>query len=431
VAIDWTRECAIRWPGLEAGHCERIREGGFDRVVTDAAAPELLEQARRAGLTVSLEAELAPVRLAGLASAGPGGAILEEGLWPGIRRPPAQEGRGDFTATASAEPWVDANGYLIGYLRALYPDRPAVLAYRPDSRAGVSEGRAIPAHTHETALAEAWMDGGNLLLALEAGYRRGLLAGEASALGAWRDLARTARWLKAHGEVFRGAALPTVTALVEPGRATAEIANLLYRRGAAPRLAPADRPPDPAPSRCLVLVAVSLRPPESATRARILAHARAGATVITDAPAKDGWWRVDGLAELEKQDDRVFYRLGEGRLVAYHRRIADPSEFALDVIDIVTHRRRALRMWNAPAVIGRALEGPRSGPFACDAVVTAVNYGDDRDRETLTRVLGHYEKALLLRPEAEPAELETRRRGVTTEVTLPGFQRAAAVLFRS
>ena len=48
------------------------------------------------------------------------------GLWPGIRRPPTVEGRGDETASASVEPWVDANGYQRGYLRALYPDKPAV-----------------------------------------------------------------------------------------------------------------------------------------------------------------------------------------------------------------------------------------------------------------------------------------------------------------
>src|SRR4051812_9259824 len=54
------------------------------------------------------------------------------GLWPGIRRPPTVPGRGDETASASREPWVDANGYQVGYLRALHPDKPPVLAYLPD-----------------------------------------------------------------------------------------------------------------------------------------------------------------------------------------------------------------------------------------------------------------------------------------------------------
>ena len=44
-------------------------------------------------------------------------------------------------------------------------------------------------------------------------------------------------------------------------------------------------------------------------------------------------------------------RSAKVRLSRIKRPIADPSEFALDVIDIITHKRRAVRTWNAPAVI--------------------------------------------------------------------------------
>src|SRR6266540_6835324 len=56
----------------------------------------------------------------------------KEGTWPGVTRGPNVPGRGDETASASREPWVDANGYRIGWLKALYPNKPAVLGYTPD-----------------------------------------------------------------------------------------------------------------------------------------------------------------------------------------------------------------------------------------------------------------------------------------------------------
>src|SRR5687767_50061 len=79
-----------------------------------------------------------------------------DGLWPGIRKPPAVAGRGDETASASREPWVDANGYQAGYLRALYPNRPPVLAYLPDKLGD----RSVPYDSLELALIEAWTAGG-------------------------------------------------------------------------------------------------------------------------------------------------------------------------------------------------------------------------------------------------------------------------------
>src|SRR5690606_38363855 len=112
--------------------------------------------------------------------------ILKNGLWPGVTRPPAVEGRGDETASASREPWVDANGYWVGYLRALYPDRPAVLGYIPDLG-----DRAVPFDTLELALVEAWAAGGNYLLSVERDYKAALLRNDPKALAAWKQLGQT------------------------------------------------------------------------------------------------------------------------------------------------------------------------------------------------------------------------------------------------
>jgi hypothetical protein len=336
------------------------------------------------------------------------------GLWPGIRRPPSVAGRGDETASASREPWVDANGYQVGYLRALYPDKPAVLRYLPDKLGD----RAVPFDSLELALIEAWTAGGNYVLAMEPNYREALLRNDAKAAAAWQQLGRTGRWLRENIALFRQPTVPIVTALVDAGAPSAEIANLLYRRNASPALSPVSAVPPPGSGHRLAIVAVNLKAPPPDLMKRLFAHAEAGATVVvTTAPS--------GLTQVRTDNDRVFYSLGKGQVVAYKRMIADPSEFALDVIDLVTHKRRAVRLWNAPSVIALATASPRPR----ERLVHLVNYGSPIDSDVQTRVQGHYAKAMLLRPDAEPLTLQAAKRGTMTEVQVPELKRLGVVVF--
>jgi len=45
-----------------------------------------------------------------------------------------RDGPDTEVASASREPWIDANGHVVAYERALYPDKPVLLGYRPDDR---------------------------------------------------------------------------------------------------------------------------------------------------------------------------------------------------------------------------------------------------------------------------------------------------------
>ncbi len=417
MAIDFRRHVVARWPAPVPADVELLREAAIDAVLLDA--PD--EAFGRLAAAASLQAEPASQFTFGPRE----GAVVETGLWPGISRGPNQRGRGDETASASREPWVDSNGYRVAYLRALYPERPAVLGFQPDVRAGVRADRLVSLDTLELALVEAWAAGGNYLLALTPEWREALRARQTRALEAWRRLGQTGRWLKQQASLFGLPANPVVTALVEPGAATAEIANLLVRRGASPRLEPATAPPAADPSRCIALVAAGIGPPAAAARARILAHAEAGGSVIAETAGAEPWWRDSRLKPVRTQQDRDFFALGRGQVVAYKKRIADPSEFALDVIDIVTHPKRAVRLWNAPAVIPLASLGPEAGR----AVFIAVNYGSPADSEIQARIQGHYSRARMLRPEAATIDLKTAHRGSTTEVFLPELARVAAVVF--
>ncbi len=394
--IDIGRGTIARWTDPRPEHVPLLREAGIDGVVLDAPNQAFEAACGAVGIGTALATSLT--------------GVVEKGLWPGIRSE-ARRGGDDLAASASREPWVDSNGYLVAVERVLNPRSMPVLGHRPTA------GRMVPYETLELALAEARVSGGNFLLALDQRYRDGLASKDARALAAWRRLGSTAAWLKQNAGLFGRPALATITALVEPGGLTAELANLLYRRNASPLLAPAADPPPPGRVQCLV--ACSLKPPTPEIGRRIFAHATAGATVVIDSTPDPAW-------KLAKQErDRNFYTLGKGQVVAYHKRIADPSEFALDCIDLVTHRSRPARLWNAPSVIALATEGTRTG----EALLHLINYGSALGDEVQVRVAGHYKTAELLRPGQAPRKLETAIRGTTTEVFPPDLGTVAVVRF--
>ncbi len=428
MALDLGRDIVVRWPEPEPRHAALLRQAGIQGVLLEASSPLFERACEAAGLRTATTGEFRWLPPAKVEAAGDGPpVVVEAGLWPGVSRGANVPGRGDETASASREPWVDANGYLVALLRTLAPQRAAVLGYQPNERAGIKPGRVVGWDTLELALIEARTAGGNFILSLPANYRAALLRGDRKALDAWIRLGSTARWLQEKEALFRQPVLPAVTALVEAGGFTTEIANLLLRRNASPALARADDPPPPSRER-LALVAAGIRAPKPEIRARILAHAVAGASVVTDAPGETAWWRDSRMKLVKSQDDREFFALGAGQVAAYRKRIADPSEFALDVIDIVSHRLRAVRLWNAAAMIAVATRAPTDGPVSGRALLQVINYGSPAE-EIQARVQGHYARANVLRPDAEPATLPTARRGQTTEVILPKVNRLAVVVF--
>ena len=424
--LDLTRDIILRWDGAGAADVPLFEEGGITAIVADEPAAGFVEACGRAGLTVVRTRELRFVSLDEWSRpAGSEPAILSRGVWPGATRPSGE--LGDVVAAgASGQPWLDANLHWYAWLREMNPRRPAVLGYLPDERAGVTPDRMVAFHSLEAGLAEARVSGGNWLLAMEPRYREALRKGDEKARAAWRHLGSTARWLRENAALFATPPDPTITALQEHGEETAEIANLLFRHNGSPALAPLASPPPPDPDRRLALVAANLHAGAPAAAERILAHARAGATVILDDGAQPAWWKQAVSGPVREEHDRSFYRCGRGQLVAYQERIADPSEFALDVIDIVTHVRRPVRLWGTGTVIASL----RRDPSSRRATLILMNYGSPNDNEILIHVRGAYRSARLLRPGASDLELTTAQRKTATEVRPPGLDTVAAIVFQ-
>ncbi len=423
--VDYTREVIARWSDPDPKYVPLLKEGGITAVLPDRADESFERALKESGIKPLAPGEIQSARLDEIEKLPPGAhAALKAGNWPGIARSGNATGN-DETASASRQPWVDADGFWVRWLRAMFPQRPALMGYLPDADAGVKPDRVIPFDTHELALIDARSAGGNYILALESRFKEALLRSDAKAKTAWRNLGRTARWLSEHADLFRNPLLPTVTQLVESGEETPEIANLAYRQGACPSLARADNPPPPDPLRRLAIVAVNMHPPKPEIKTRILAHAAAGASVIVAAAPDAAWWKDPRMKVLKNQEDRDILTLGKGQVVAYKDNILDPSDFALDVIDVVTHRRRAVRTWNANTVIATAMsENPRAG-----TQVALVNYGSAFDHDVQVRVQGVYSRARLMRPEKPEMELKAAKRGASTEVMIPEMDKVGVVLF--
>ncbi len=336
---------------------------------------------------------------------------LKGGLWPGIRSAGRRRSPDGEVSSASSEPWVDANGYLVACQRAT--GKSGLLAYS----LGDAATRMVAFETLEIALAEAWMMGGNFALEVEDRYMRGLRAGDPKAVAAWTKLGRTAAWLKQNVGLFGRPAMPVITVLYDGRAPSRELANLLFRRNASPSIVTA--PPAPSPH-IKALVAASITPPDENIKAAILAHASAGAIVIVDAD----WWQTPAAKTAKEEEDRVFFSLGKGQVVAYRKRIAEPSEFALDVIDVVTHRQRPLRLWNAPAIIGVASQGVRTG-----TILTLLNYGVSVPEDIQAHVLGTYTRALMHLPGVASVSLKIAKRAAMSEVFIPKLERACVIEF--
>ena len=425
--LDLSSEVAVRWNDCDAKFVPLLKEGGIATVLVPNRNEAFETACREAGLKVQALEKIQFFPLESINNAPPKAPVaLTNGLWPGVSRGPS-EGQDAFTTGATGRPWVDANGYWYGLLRTLYPNRPALVGYLPDEKAGVKPDGLLPYDSLELALVEAWVNGGNYLLSMEPRYHAKLLSGEAKALDAWRQLGRTAHWLNENVSLFRQATFPTITVLVEQDAGSAEIVNLFYRNNASPALATAANPPAPDPLRRLALVAVGIHPPSAGIRKRILSHAEAGTSLLVDAPGENAWWRDPRLKRVRSQEDRDFYSLGRGQVVAYREAISDPGEFSFDVIDVVTQKRRAARLWNAPTVIALATACP-PGSNRGRALLHLINYGSRLSSEILAGIQGWYPRASLLRPEAPALSLPTAKRGTTTEVSIPELGRVGVLV---
>ncbi|MGC8794557.1 MAG: hypothetical protein ACP5U2_14320 [Bryobacteraceae bacterium] len=399
----------------QAGKAGEARAAGFEGVAWEAGGAQEKEvrdvAAKHAGWEMFLL--LDPARIGWPVE--PARAVLRAGLWPGSRRPEPGE------ASATQHAWLDANVHLIAWLRAHFPARPAILGYRADEAAGLARGQRVPFWTSELSLAEAAVAGGSVVLSAPDAFREALLAGQGMAREAWQSLARTARFLRDHAAEFQRPVASRVAVIAGDLEECGEILNLMFRHNVTPAVLPASRPGPLGQFR--VVAGAGLGKYREAVRSS-LEFARAGGHLLV-APAAENepaWWKAPGLRKLRAEQERDVYALGRGLITVYRAPVADPGEFALDVIDALGWRTRDLRIWGADALIGLLHRQP-DGSVSLEL----VNYGG-KAGDFLVRLEGHFRRALLRQSGAAPVELRAAIRGSGTEVEMPRISRVASLL---
>jgi len=422
MGLDLASDVILRWDS-RSSCAGLLASGGIDAVWLRDADEAVAGACRAAGAQVIAPDAIRLLKPDELSGARRGEAVaVRAGLWPGAQST-SRGPDGAVIAGATGRAWVDSNGYLAGWLRALWPDVEPVLGYQPDADAGVAANRVVAYESLELALVEARAAGGNWVVAPDRPYREALLAGDQRALAAWKQMGQTACWLKQQRALFGLPAMESITMLVEPGDTTAELANLMCRQSASPDLVASSRVPPPDAALRPVVVAAGIGAPSPAVRQQLLAHAAGGATVVSDAYGDGAWWRTPGLHPERAFEDREFHSLAKGRIVAYKQPVSDPGDFAMDVLDLAGERR-PVRIWDVSAAVAAVSRGERNR-----AVLRVVNYGSPARQAIMVHVHGTYRSATLLRPESEPLSLATCRRGEDTEIMLPALRRVAVVKF--
>ena len=174
-------------------------------------------------------------------------------------------------------------------------------------------------------------------------------------------------------------------------------------------------------------VYANLEAPSARVLRRIFGYVQAGGLLVT-APGGAGspkWWLAEGASKTPSDRDRDHFSLGNGRIVAYHDPVLDPSEFALDVIDLIGVQTRDVRLWNAPTVVGSAFQAGRTA-----AQVHLVNYDTPLDQGFPTRVDGVFRRATVYEPDGEVRPLKAVKRGEATEIWVDRIGRFALIEVR-
>src|SRR5438477_2651638 len=110
--VDLANGLIARWNDPELAHIDLLRQAGIEAVVPAAPAPQFSAASNAAAIQTLAAGQVEFLRLQKLDGAQPGKPVaLLEGSWPGIVREPGVPGRGDETASASREPWIEINGH--------------------------------------------------------------------------------------------------------------------------------------------------------------------------------------------------------------------------------------------------------------------------------------------------------------------------------
>lgn len=386
----------------------------------DAAALPGFVGAENAIAGVVVKGHASPQQLALLKGRLPRGArviILDDrAKWPHIRSNSVTRSNDVLqVGSRSAQPWVENNTALLRIVQGTWIS----YSWQPVTLSETDNGPEV--ENYLVAIAEAGLFGGDLLLPLHERFEQDLLLGLPRVRAEWERIRRHIQFY-ASDLPRRYQPIANIGVVTADATPRFEILNLLARHNLPFELiAPARLSASAFAGLDLVIV---LDPPTTAQLDLLAAFASKGGTVVLDATPVAGNpasarasarpWR--DLTPVLTSDDRVSYRVGEGRVVEVLKGIPDPNRFALEIRQILGPEHRVLDIWNGITVITAGYKDPGGR----SVLVSVLNYAH-QPLPVQLRIAGTFSLVQYESPDEQPVLLSYEHRGGYTEVVLPAL----------
>lgn len=388
----------------------RVADARLDGVVLEGDFPDgdhavrQVEKALRARRSAAIVIRLGPQADA-LRAVKPAAILAVKGAWPQAR----ELSEMGITASASSQPWIDSNIWLVRSLRAAGDLRPVWISYAP---------RAKSAAEYQRAVADAAIAGGHWVLALDDGLRASLLRKQPAALEAWRRVGGCLKFYQEHADWREFLPQGPLGIVLDRGGSNPEIAdeylNLIARRQVPYRVIERARLGPAAIKGLAGVLIAGLPAPTDAERKVLLAFAEEGGLVV----AGSSWG-------TEVPRDQPFAEMpsGKGRIVVYRDDLPDPESVSRDMPDLL---RGALKVWffNTPSVLAYA-SSDASGERV---LLQLLNYGRHPSEALTVRLAGEFRTARLFTPESAVTDLPMDKTGGRTEIFIPAVAVSGALL---
>jgi hypothetical protein len=354
----------------------------------------------------------------------PAGVHIVKGQWPGanpLGRESDTSPQPAISAGPTAEPWVDANGWLIRFWSQKNPGDSVWLDAIP--------AKPVQPEAHVRAVADAAACGGRWIVSLDPSLAAGVHSRQDTAIQAWKKILGACDFFRSHDDwrqylpIARMAVVSDFSG--ENEFLSQETLNMLTRNSQPCQIFEKDRLSDTDLKGTRAAICPDSVPPSPELRRKLSAYVDSGGCLI----AQPKWGQAEGkLLPADASSRYAFYSLGKGQIAIAKQNMDDAYQLAKDVPAVVSHRHDLLRVFNANAAIAYYTVPRRAG----SGLLQVINYAGWSRMEVsgpmTVRIAERYRSARLRtieEPEAKSVEISYKQGG--SLVLLPTVPVYAAV----
>jgi len=287
-------------------------------------------------------------------------------------------------SSPTAQPWIDTNLALIRVQQRSHPEELPLYSFSWNGSTNGSNPGQQPAITptdYSLAVAEACSFQADLILELEEGMQRALIAQDLQAKIFWKEVRSYIDFCTHAGEQGLKPAA-NVAVVVDELDTSDEVMNLLARHNIPFKVfLPSDLRAEN--SAAFDVVVVFAKRDQTAYK-RIANLADHGKTVVVVVDAHGAYpWQTHEAVRVNEHT--VSYAVGKGKVLELSEPVADPETFAQDIRRLLGKQDVLMSLWNGLTTIAV----PYRGPGGTLKVLNLVNYAAEPVRVQV-QVKGSY-----------------------------------------